>query len=71
MRMSFRASARATSVLLLSILLSGCMTGSGVSDEELMREAGSAFMEGFLPTRMQMRNAITYPGYIAGQALAR
>lgn len=57
--------------LLLSMLLSGCSTNPELGEQDLLRTAGSAFMEGFLPTRVQIQNAITYPGYMAGRALAR
>lgn len=58
-------------VLMAVSMLSGCSTDPEIGDQSLMRQAGSAFMEGFLPTRVQLQNAVTYPGYAAGRALAR
>lgn len=58
-------------VLASAMSLSGCATTSDADGQDLMRQAGSAFMEGFLPTRVQLQNAVTYPGYVAGRSLAR
>lgn len=58
-------------VFFILVGLSGCNTSPEIGEQGLLREAGSAFMEGFLPTRVQIQNAVTYPGYLAGRALAR
>lgn len=61
--------ALALSMALLST--SGCSSYQPAEEQDLLDQAGSAFMEGFLPTRIQVQNALTYPGYMAGRALAR
>lgn len=68
---SLQRSAGAGLLLLAVTTLSGCSTDPDIGEQGLMRQAGSAFMEGFLPTRVQLQNAVTYPGYVAGRALGR
>lgn len=50
--------------------LQGCSMRS-LDGESYLSTAGNAFMEGFLPSKVQIQRAASYPGYIAGQALAR
>lgn len=69
-RLQLRGLAAAALILGLS-LTSGCASDPAYKNGSMLDEAGSAFMEGFLPTRVQLQRAATYPGFVAGQALAR
>jgi hypothetical protein len=51
--------------------LSGCGYNPAYKNGSILDEAGSAFMEGFIPTRTQISNAARQPGYVAGRVLAR
>lgn len=53
------------------LVLQGCAYDPAYKNGSILEEAGSAFMEGFIPTRTQIQNAAQYPGYEAGQAIAR
>lgn len=71
MSRSMRGSLFAIAALVLAGGLSGCGYNPAYKNGSILDEAGSAFMEGFIPTRVQIQNAARQPGYVAGRVLAR
>jgi hypothetical protein len=70
-----RTSSTRSLFALAALLMAGSLTGCGYSpaykNGSIVDEASSAFMEGFIPTRVQIQNAARQPGYVAGRVLAR